>query len=142
MARLFPFEVHTPYRLFFSEKVEAVSLTLTDGEIAVYAGHSAFTAPTVTCILKIRNRQGQWKAAFVSDGILEVKEHKTVLMADAAEWPEEIDPERAREAQKRAEEHLVSGMLKFEIDNAAQNLRRARYRLKAWELNRQAPPIP
>jgi F-type H+-transporting ATPase subunit epsilon len=136
MAKLFPFEVHTPYRLFFSETVEAVSLTLIDGEIAVYAGHSAFTAPTVTCILRIRDRQGQWKPAFVSDGILEVKEHKTVLMADAAEWPGEIDPERAREAQKRAEEQLVSAILKFEIDNAAQNLRRAKTRLRVRELNR------
>ncbi|MDR2160052.1 MAG: ATP synthase F1 subunit epsilon [Treponema sp.] len=136
MAKLFPFEVHTPYRLFFSEKVEALSLTLTDGEIAVYAGHSAFTAPTVTCILKIRDQQGRWKPAFISDGILEVKEHKTVLMVDAAEWPGEIDPERAREAQQRAEEQLVSGMLKFEIDNAVQNLGRAKTRLKAWELGR------
>ena len=136
MATLFPFEVHTPHRLFFSEKIEAVSLTLIDGEIAVYAGHSAFTAPTVTCILKIRDQQGRWKPAFVSDGILEVKEHKTVLMADAAEWPGEIDPERAKEAQKRAEEQLVSGMLKFEIDRAAQNLKRAKTRLKAWALNR------
>jgi F-type H+-transporting ATPase subunit epsilon len=135
MATLFPFEVHTPYRLFFSEKVEAVSLTLIDGEIAVYAGHSAFTVPTVTCILKIQNQQGQWKSAFVSNGILEVKEHKTVLMADAAEWPGEIDPERARNAQKQAEEQLASGMLKFEIDNAAQNLMRAKTRLKVWELN-------
>jgi F-type H+-transporting ATPase subunit epsilon len=136
MAKLFPFEVHTPYRPFFSERVEAVSLTLIDGEIAVYAGHSAFTAPTVTCILKIRNQQGQWKPAFVSDGILEVKEHKTVLMADAAEWPGEIDPERAREAQKRAEEQLAAGRRKFEIDQAAQNLMRAKTRLKVWELNR------
>jgi F-type H+-transporting ATPase subunit epsilon len=136
MAKLFPFEVHTPYRLFFSERVEAVSLTLIDGEIAVYAGHSAFTAPTVTCILKIRDKEGRWKSAFVSDGILEVKEHKMVLMADSAEWPGEIDPERARDAGKRAEEQLASGMLKFEIDQAAQNLKRAKTRLKAWELNR------
>jgi F-type H+-transporting ATPase subunit epsilon len=134
MAELFNFEVHTPYRPFFSGKVAFISLTLADGDIGVYAHHSPFTAPAVSCILRITDDKGAQKSAFITEGILEVKDHKTVLMVDAAEWPEEIDHERAAAAKETAEQALKSAMLKFEIDNAKAKLRKAEYRLKAWEL--------
>jgi F-type H+-transporting ATPase subunit epsilon len=134
VASLFPFEVHTPYRRFFHDHIEALVITLIDGEIGVYANHSAFTAPVETGIMRIKDKDGHWRSAFTTEGILEVKEHKTVLMVDAAEWPAEIDHERAREAKVRAEEQLKSGILKFETDTAASSLKRADFRLKAWEL--------
>jgi F-type H+-transporting ATPase subunit epsilon len=134
MAELFPFEVHTPYRPFFSGKVEAFILTLADGDIGVYAKHSPFTAPALSCILRIKNDKGVWTAAFITDGILEVKDHKTVLMVDAAESPEEIDRDRALASKQEAEKSLETAMMKFERDTAKEKLRRAEYRLKAYEL--------
>jgi F-type H+-transporting ATPase subunit epsilon len=131
---LFNFEVHTPYRPFFTGRVEAITLTLTDGEIGVYANHAPFTAPVASCILRVKDDQGEWKSAFITDGILQVKEHKNVLMVDAAEWPEEIDVERARAAQQQAQEDLTIASLKFEITRAKAKLRRAEFRLKAYEL--------
>jgi F-type H+-transporting ATPase subunit epsilon len=137
MAKLYPFEAHTPYRLFYSGPVEAITITLSDGEIGVFADHSFFTAPVSTGILKIKDDKGQWRTAFVTEGILEVKSHKTVLMVDAAEWPNEIDYKRAQTAKARAEEILESGMFKFETDNAKAILKRAIYRLKVYELRDQ-----
>jgi F-type H+-transporting ATPase subunit epsilon len=134
VADLFLFEVHTPYRRFFHDNIEALVITLIDGEIGVYANHSAFTAPVETGIMRIRDKDGHWRDAFTTEGILEVKEHKTVLMVDAAEWPGEIDYERALEAKTRAEERFKSGMLKFETDNAVSSLKRADFRLKTWKL--------
>jgi F-type H+-transporting ATPase subunit epsilon len=84
--------------------------------------------------MRIRDKDGCWRGAFTTEGILEVKEHKTVLMVDAAEWPEEIDYERAQEAKIRAQEQLTAGFLKFETDNAASSLKRADFRLKTWDL--------
>ena len=134
MAALFTFEVHTPYRQFFSGQVEAIVLTLVDGEAAVYANHSHFTAPVVPCLLKIKDREGVWKTAFSSDGILEVTSNKTVLVTDSAEWPGEIDYERAKASKERAEKTLKeTGLLKFEASTAAASLRRADMRLKAKE---------
>jgi F-type H+-transporting ATPase subunit epsilon len=130
---LFSFEVHTPYRRFFSDSVEALVLTLIDGEAAVYANHSAFTAPVCAGLLKIKDKDGNWKTAFTAEGILEVKEHKTVLVSDAAEWPGEIDYERANNAKERAEETLLSGGMKFETDKATAALKRARMRMKVRE---------
>ena len=134
MPALFLFEVHTPYRPFFSGRVESISLTLTDGEIGVFANHSAFTAPLMCCILHIKDDKGKSRQAFITEGILEVKEHKTVLMVDAAEWPNEIDAERARHAKELAEENINSGLFKFQISPVKSKLRRAEIRLKAAEL--------
>ena len=131
MAILFPFEVYTPNRIFYSGSVEAISLTLIDGDGAVYAHHEAFTAPVTPCLLKIKEKDGSWKTAFTAEGILEVKDHKTVLISDAAEWPAEIDYERAKSAMEQAQQALEMGMLKFEMDSAASSLKRARMRIRA-----------
>ena len=130
MSALFNFEVHTPYRLFFSGKAEAVILTLVDGEIGIYANHSPVTAPVVTCILRIKDADGNWKTAFISGGILEVKDVKNILLVESAEWPEEIDRELAIASKKEAEEVLSSSQFRFEKDDARAKLKRAECRLR------------
>ena len=134
MGALFHFEVHTPYRLFFSDSIESLTITLSDGEKGVLANHSPFTAPVVPCLLRITDDRGLKRSAFITEGILEVTEVKTVLMVDTAEWPEEIDTERAALAKKTAEEDSKSAMFKFETESAKARLRRAEFRLKAAAL--------
>jgi F-type H+-transporting ATPase subunit epsilon len=130
MPALFSFEIHTPYRFFFNGKAESITLTLSDGEIGVYASHSSFTAPVISCILRIKDDKGNILSAFITEGILEVKEHKNVLMVEAAEWPQEIDTKRAITAKQKAEEKLGSGLMKYEADNERIKLRHAEFRLK------------
>ena len=130
---LFALEVHTPYRLFLSETVSAISLTLIDGEIAVYAHHVPFTAPVIPCLLKIRSKEGNWKTAYTSEGILEVGKNKAILVCDDAQWPQEIDLERAKEAKEKAENDLSEQRLKFEKKDISVALRRANMRIRACE---------
>jgi F-type H+-transporting ATPase subunit epsilon len=138
MAELFTLEVHTPYRLFFKGKVEALTVTLADGEIGILAHHEAVTARMKACLARIKGEDGRWKTGFVSEGILEVAGGKTSLITDSAEWPDEIDYDRAMEAKRRAEAILRDADFKFEAETARQALARAEMRLKAWELgNRQ-----
>jgi len=86
MAQLFPLEVHTPRRFFYSDHVEAIVLTLIDGQIAVYSNHAPFTGPVVPCLLKIKEKCGNWRNANIAEGILEVTSRKAVLISDEAEW--------------------------------------------------------
>jgi F-type H+-transporting ATPase subunit epsilon len=134
MAKLFAFEAHTPDRLFFRDQVQAVTITLQDGEIGILAGHEDITARIRSCLFKIKDPEGRWQTAFTSEGILEVAGGKTSLIADSAEWPEEIDHDRAMEAKRRAEEILQNPSFKFEAESARLRLERAEMRLKAWEL--------
>jgi F-type H+-transporting ATPase subunit epsilon len=136
MSALFNFEVHTPRRLFYSGKVQAITVSLEDGEIGIYANHSPFTAHSVTGILRIKDDSGSWLAAFVCSGILEVKEHKSVLMVESANWSEEIDREQVLEAKQQAEETLENTHLKFEIDKAKKKLHHAECRLKVLEMEK------
>ena len=133
MAALFKFEVHTPYRLFHSAPVQAIILTLVDGEAAIYANHAHITAPVVPCLLRIKDEKGNWKIAFTSEGILEVTSRKTILISDSAEWPEEIDYDRAIKAKEEAEKTLADGTQKFEAETASFSLKRAIMRIKARE---------
>jgi F-type H+-transporting ATPase subunit epsilon len=140
MPKLFTLEVYTPYRLFYADTVEAVTLTLQDGEIGIYGDHNFITAPVVSCVLRLKDKNGQWKAAFVTEGILELTHHKTVLLVDAAEWPGEIDEKRALKAKCQAEEALTRGLLRFEIDNARGALKRADTRLKVYGMREEPGP--
>ena len=133
--KAFKLELYTPYRRFFSDEVDAITLTLTDGEITVYADHSFMTAPVKSGVLKIKTKNGGWKNAFIAEGILEVKGHGTILMVDAAEWPEEIDRDRAEEALAAARESMDAGTFKFETSSAEAAARRAQFRLKVKDGN-------
>ncbi|MDR1931743.1 MAG: ATP synthase F1 subunit epsilon [Spirochaetales bacterium] len=126
---MFTLEIHTPYRLFFSDEVQSLTVLLEDGEIGICTGHAPFTAPVCTGILKIKDKNGNRKEAFTTEGIVEVK-NKTILMVEAAEWPEEIDEARALAAKHDAEETLKTRILKFETAAAKSKLKRAETRLK------------
>jgi F-type H+-transporting ATPase subunit epsilon len=132
MPNLFTLEVHTPHRLFFSGQIESVTLLLEDGEISIMVNHAPFTAPVCTGVLKIRDNAGRLREAFITDGILEVKNTKTVLLVESAEWPEEIDETRALAAKTDAEETLKTRILKFETATARAKLKRAETRLKVF----------
>jgi len=131
---LFRFEVFTPYRLFFADMVEFVSMTLIDGDIGVLAHHSSMTAPVKSGILRIKTKDGIARNAFISSGIIEITEIKTVLMADTAEWPEEIDTERAITAGAEARKSLEAAKLKFESEQAKAKIRRSEFRLKVAKM--------
>jgi F-type H+-transporting ATPase subunit epsilon len=133
MPALFNFEVHTPRRIFYSGKVQAIIISIEDGEIGIYANHSPFTAHSVTGTLRIKDDKGCWRAAFACGGILEVKEHKNVLLVESADWPEEINVEKILKIKKQAEETLKNAQLKFEIDKAKKILHHAECRLKVVE---------
>jgi F-type H+-transporting ATPase subunit epsilon len=141
MPSLFNFEVHTPRRIFYTGRVQAIIIGLEDGEICIYANHSPFTSHSVTGSLRIKDENGSWRTAFVCGGILQVKEHKNVLMVESADWPEEINVESVLEIKKQAEETLKNTQLKFEIDKAKKKLHHAECRLKVVEQEKSKKPV-
>jgi F-type H+-transporting ATPase subunit epsilon len=133
VANYFTLEVYTPYRLFYSAPVEVLSLTLSDGEIGVYAGHIPFTAPVLTGLLKIKDKAGKWNHAFIAEGVLEVTARRSVLLVNDAEWPAEIDYDRARAARDLARETIQQSTFKFEAVGAQAALKRAEMRIRVYE---------
>ncbi|EOC99445.1 F0F1 ATP synthase subunit epsilon [Caldisalinibacter kiritimatiensis] len=101
----FTLEIVTPDRKFFEDKVEMVIVRGIEGDIGILKNHTPLVTPLD--IGKIRIKQnGEFRIAAVASGYIEVAKEKTTIIADAAEWPEEIDVDRAKAAKERAEKRL------------------------------------
>jgi F-type H+-transporting ATPase subunit epsilon len=134
--KTFSLEINTPHRLFLKAPVEALTVQLADGEIGIYAGRYPFTAPVKISVIKIFYRKektdekARWREAFISEGIIEVKKDRTVILVDSAEWPEEIDYARAETSRDDALKSLRESGFRFASAAAKKKLNRAETRLK------------
>jgi F-type H+-transporting ATPase subunit epsilon len=130
MADKFELIVNTPDRQFYKDEVSMVELVTSEGEIGVYAEHIPLTAVIVPGVMKIHN-DGQVKKAAVHGGIIEILKDKVTVLAEVAEWPEEIDVNRANEAMIRAERRIKSGEANIDMVRAEAALKRSMARLGA-----------
>lgn len=122
--------VNTPERVFFNGEATFVELATSEGEIGVYPKHIPLTAVLVPCVLTIHQNDGIKKAA-VHGGIVEVLKDKVTILAEIAEWPDEIDVNRANEAKIRAERRLASKDSNLDVSRAEMALKRSLARLGA-----------
>ena len=122
--------VNTPDRVFYNDDVTMVELSTTEGEIGVYAEHIPLTSVLVPCVMNI-HVDGDVKKAAVHGGIVEILQDKVTVLAEIAEWPEEIDVNRANEAKIRAERRLSSNDPHIDVVRAEAALKRSLARLGA-----------
>lgn len=130
MADKFELIVNTPDRQFYHDDVNMVELVTSEGEIGVYAEHIPLTAVIVPGVMKI-HEDGQVKKAAIHGGIIEILKDKVTVLAEVAEWPEEIDVNRANEAMIRAERRIKSGEANIDMVRAESALKRSMARLGA-----------
>ena len=76
------------------------------GEFAVLADHAPMTAAVGSGTLLVNMPDGSEKRTSLFGGYCVVQNNSAVIIVEAGERPEDIDPERAEAAKKRAEEHL------------------------------------
>ena len=79
-------------------------------------------------VLKIHEEGGVKEAALMS-GFIEILPERITIMAEVAEWPDEIDGNRAEEARIRAERRLKEESGEIDTMRAELALRRALVRL-------------
>lgn len=100
--KTFKLKIISPDRLFYEDDVTMIELGTTEGEMGVYAGHIPLTSVLVPDTIKIHKGEEIRKAALHS-GFIEILPDSVTVLAEIAEWPEEIDVNRANEARIRAE---------------------------------------
>ncbi|HEY0005450.1 MAG TPA: F0F1 ATP synthase subunit epsilon [Pyrinomonadaceae bacterium] len=105
MAEQLQLEVVTPERRVFSESVDEVYVPGLNGEMGILPGHTPLISQLQTGILSY-TQNGTTRRMHVSGGFVEVNQDKVSVLAEIAEWPEEIDAARARIARERAEKTL------------------------------------
>jgi len=127
-------EIVTPQGLVFSEEVDEVTSTGSEGEFGVLPGHVPFVTTLKIGMLTCK-KGNETKFFFVNWGYAEVTPEKVLVLADSAERSEDIDIERARAAMKRAEERMKKAE---EIDfvRAESALERALTRVQLVEIKK------
>lgn len=131
----FHLDIVTPDNLFFSDLVEMVIVRGMDGDLAVLKGRAPVTTPLR--IGKVRVFQdGKERIAAISDGYVSVQDDKVTIVTESAEWPDEIDVERAKAAKERAEERLKNRRDNIDIRRAELALHRAINRLEVSQIKK------
>jgi F-type H+-transporting ATPase subunit epsilon len=130
VALTFKLEIMTPERVFYSDNVEMVIVATPQGELGILAGHMPLVAAIAVGSGRIKKENGEWVEAILTEGFMEVKQDRVVIIADTAEWPHEIDANRAEAARKRAEERLAIKRSEEEYARSQAALARAMARLK------------
>jgi F-type H+-transporting ATPase subunit epsilon len=98
-------ELVSPERILYEGEADQVICRTTEGEIAFLTGHAPFLGALAVAPVRISSPTTSLVAA-VHGGFVEVRDDRVIILSDVAELPDQIDAERARLAQQRAEERL------------------------------------
>ena len=121
---LFQVEIITPDRIFYHGDASMIEFTTTEGEIGVYKDHIPLTTVLAPGIVTITEPEGATRAV-VHAGFAEILGDKVTLLAEVAEWPDEIDLDRARRAEDRARDRLNRKDANLDVARAELALKRA-----------------
>ncbi|MDD4564035.1 MAG: ATP synthase F1 subunit epsilon [Eubacteriales bacterium] len=106
MPKSMQLEVITPSKLFYKGEVELVIVRTLTGDEGFMAGH--------TWAVKLLDAGELWfqeagskdfRVTAIAGGYIDVKDN-IIIFTDAAEWPEDIDVERAQREKEKAENWL------------------------------------
>lgn len=106
-------QIITPDRVFFDGLIEKAVFGSTEGDMGVLPDHIPITTLIDSSMFRIFQGSEE-KVIALHNGFVEANGEKLTVLADSAEWPYEIDINRAKEAKTRAEERL--GKLKEDND--------------------------
>lgn len=130
--RYFDLEIITPDRVFWKGQASMLELTTTEGQVGIYKRHIPMTMIIAPGIMTI-HLEGESKEAAVHAGFIEILPEKITVMAEVAEWPDEIDVNRAKEAEIRAQRRIQAHDPSINMSRAELALKRALVRLELGE---------
>ena len=121
-------ELVSPERVLFTGQADMVVCRTNDGDIAFLGGHAPFLGALGDGPVRVMRTGGGEERAAVHGGFVQVRDDHVIVLSDVAELASQIDVERARAAERRAEEALRSAPPEQAGEHHAA-LRRARVRL-------------
>lgn len=99
--------IATPNRRVASGvNIQSVTVPGEKGEMTILPGHAALISTLGTGVLSFIQESGKREVAALSRGFVQVNNDEIIVLADRLELAHEIDVERAKRAQAKAEEAL------------------------------------
>lgn len=127
---LFELKIIEPDGMFFEGEGEFLEFTSVEGQMGVYKNHIPLTTILEPCVVRI-HANGETKKAAVLGGFIEIQKERITILAEDANWPDEIDVERAKAAEQRAKERLSKREDGLDMARAEAALKRAVARISA-----------
>lgn len=122
-------ELVTPDRDVVRQDVDEVQIPGSEGYLDVLPGHTPLL--TTLQVGELWFRQGTEKYyVSVALGFAEVLPDRVTILAQLAERAEDVDIDRAREAQRRAQERLSKSVVDVDAERARISLMKALIRLQ------------
>lgn len=125
----FHLKVLTVDRVFFDGEVDRIIVRTTQGDVGILPNHVNYLAALGIGGLTIM-ANGTTRIAAVSGGFVDVSKEQTVILARTCEWADEIDLNRAQEAESRAKAKLQQRLSDHEQDLASVKLKKAVNRIR------------
>jgi F-type H+-transporting ATPase subunit epsilon len=108
----FNLSILAPERILLqNEAVASLIITTGEGEIQVLPGHSDMVSTLETGRFVYRDQKGKDVAGVISSGFLNVENGSVKVIAETIELAGEINKNRAKEAQAKAEKMLTEASL-------------------------------
>lgn len=121
---LFDLQIICPDRVFYEGKAQMLEINTAEGEVGIYKNHVPMTMIVAPGVAVITEENGKKEAA-IHAGFIEVLQDKITVLAEVAEWPDEIDLNRAQEAKIRAERRISEKKADTDLVRAETALSRA-----------------
>ena len=132
MAEKLTLEIVTPERQVLVEQVDHVTLPSADGYMGVLPGHAPLLAQLGVGEVSYRVGDQRHYLA-ISGGFAEVLRESVSILATTCESAEEIDVERARKSQEKAQSRLKLDAPADEFGRAEVRLKRALCRIQVHD---------
>lgn len=120
----------TPERKIFDGEVSELTTENDIGRLEILPNHVPMVTSIIPTVTTFTTADGKKLKVFTSTGVLRIEKNELNLLSEVAEWPEEIDVNRAEEAKKKAEQ-LLSEKENIDYKRAELKLKRALARIKA-----------
>lgn len=132
MAGTFHLRIATPEREVYNQQVESITLPGMQSRFGVLRSHAPLIAALEAGIVNITDDQNHDLRLAIGGGFFQVARNEAILLADSAEFPQEINAERARESEQRARSRMEGKLDNEHLqrERAEAALKRARVRLK------------
>lgn len=126
-------EVVTAERELYRGDATMVNAPGSEGQLGILPQHAALLTMLKPGAMRIQLNDAE-EPLFISGGFLEVNNNVVTVLADTAEYAEEIDEARAEEARRRAQERLEQATSEQERAEVLVAVERAVARLRVAEL--------
>lgn len=121
---MFELKIISPEQMVYEGEGDFLEFVSVEGEMGVYKDHIPLTTILEPCVMKIYQNDKVKKLA-VLGGFVEILKDRITVLAEDAQWPDEIDVERAKRAEARARDRLEKKESGTDMERAEAALKRA-----------------